>query len=295
MFGCTNNTAVSLPNHPHRQALDLGFAQQPAEVALLGLLPAPNQQATAGASKRPSLADMHYEQERVRSAEGSQAAATKAAGSAAGGAAATSSGNGGSAAQQQGSDSQSGAAELANEIQFTLQQAEEAALRERRAAEERAEEEREEAERQRQQLGQRRQAAQHAAAGRGGKDAPGQAAGDGGEATSYDELSIGQLQRGVERRPHGLGLQQLGAAAAAGGAATAPTGSGVRMLLGVVSACCTEKAAARRAVLRDTWARTIREVRVGMAVCGGRARAACRVRKYLPNFSPRAAQPLACF
>lgn len=229
---------------PIRQALDISYPKQPAESALLDLLPPPEQQATIGTSSRPSLASMlrHYEKKRQQGAVD----AGQATGDSAGGGAAN---DGGAVGQQAGSVPQSAAADLANELQYTLQQAEEAALREKRAAEERETEERE----QQQQGGQ--QERQHGGSGRSGDGAAGQTAGGVQDGSAYQELSQALLQQGIQRRPLAVGDGPIGLGAAAN------AGSGVRMLVGVASACCTDKAAERRAIIRDTWARTIREVR----------------------------------
>ena len=236
-------TIASFRYTPVRQALDIGYPQQPAEAALLDLLPPPEQQATIGTSNRPSLASMlrHYEKKRQ---QGGVDASQTAGDSAAGGAA----NDDGAAVQQAGSVPQRAAADLANELQYTLQQAEEAALREKRAAQEREAEERE----QQQQGGQ--QGRQHGGAGRGSDAAAWQTAGGGEDGSAYQELSQALLQQGIQRRPLAEGASQAGLGAAAN------AGSGVRMLVGVVSACCTDKAAERRAIIRDTWARAIREV-----------------------------------
>lgn len=245
-----------------RQALDIGYPQQPAEAALLELLPSPEQQAAAGTSNRPSLASMlqHYEKKRQQSeADGTQ----EAGGGAAAGAGSAGGPGDGAAAQQAGGVPRLAAADLANELQFTLQQAEEKALREKRAAEEREEEKRQ----------QQQQAAgwQHRGSSRGGSAAAGQASGgdesSGADDSSsaYQDLSQALLQQGIQRRPLALGKGKVplpagGDSTGTGTAAAAPVGSGVRMLVGLISACCTEKAAERRAIVRDTWARIIREV-----------------------------------
>ena len=251
-------TLPPAPRHlRRRQALDLAFPQQPAEAALLDLLPPPEQQASAAASNRPSLASMlrHYEKKRQQDEED---AGSAAGGSAAGGAAATAGTGGGAAAQHGGSVPQRAAADLANELQFTLQQAEEAALREKRAAEEREQEEQEQQQLQGKQGKHQGKHQLHRGSGRGSAGAAAHGSADDDGSSAYQELAGSLLRRGIQRRP--LELKPAGGIQASTDAAAPALGSGVRMLVGVISACCTEKAAERRAIVRDTWARTIREV-----------------------------------
>ena len=166
------------------------------------------------------------------------------------------------------------AADLANELQYSLQQAEEKALREKRAAREAAER-------------QRRQAA------RGGRGGEGGEGGEGGKAPllrqhsgdGYEEAVKEVLNRANERHPladsPALGQPGERRGTWVAHAASQPTGSsgsagdasaaddGVRMLVGVVSACCTEAAAQRRAAIRETWARDVLQVRAAAATyCG---------------------------
>ncbi|PRW57106.1 Phosphatidylserine synthase 2 isoform A [Chlorella sorokiniana] len=246
---------------PLRQALDMGYVQQPAEAALLDLLPPPEQQATFKTSSRPSLASMlrHYEKKRQQDVADTAAAAGDTA---ADGADTAASAGGGAAAQQVGSVPQRVAADLANELQFTLQQAEEAALREKRAAEEQEAEEQEEE----QEEGRRHE--QHRGSSQGGNGADGQAAGD-EDGSAFQDLSQALLKQGIQRKPLALGANHVqpavrGSQGSTDAGSAAAAGSGVRMLVGVVSACCTEKAAERRAILRDTWARTIQESHPGI-------------------------------
>lgn len=124
-------------------------------------------------------------------------------------------------------------ADLANELQSALQQQEAEIQRAKDAAREAA--------LGRAQPGERGQQLLHAAASRQrGLLLDSGSAGHTGSAGQQKGLSSSGVLRHVEE----------GTAASA-----------VRLLVGVVSACCSETAAARRAAVRKTWGRSVQEVR----------------------------------
>jgi hypothetical protein len=76
----------------------------------------------------------------------------------------------------------------------------------------------------------------------------------GGSEQAYHAAAAASLRRADDW----LGQPAFGSAEAS---AAAAVGSGeVRMFVGVISACCSQLAFERRAVIRDTWGKTLREV-----------------------------------
>ena len=228
----------------------MNHPQLPQEQALLDLLPPPSAQVAAAASARPTLAQVlaHYQQQ---PSGGSGAAGAGTAGAATG----AKPQHGAAAAKGQHVQLQpppKNPVVLANEIQYTLQQAEEAARREQAAKLEAA--------------------AEHTAgtARAGGQTFEAAAASlleraGGRQPLTSDRQLLPPLPRqqaAAAASAEDAGLPWQGVAAAAG----LDAGSGaLRMLVGVISACCTEQAAQRRAAIRETWAKTVLEVRG----CGG--------------------------
>ena len=122
-------------------------------------------------------------------------------------------------------------ASLATDIEHTIQQAEEAAQPARKEAQE----------------AQLRQGGQRQA---------------GGSEQAYQAAAAAALRRADDR----LGQPAFGGAEAA--AAAAVGSAEVRVFVGVISACCSQLALQRRAAIRETWGKTVREV--GRGRVGGR-------------------------
>ena len=76
--------------------------------------------------------------------------------------------------------------------------------------------------------------------------------------SSSSYATIAAAAAALRRADDWLGQPAFGSAEAS---AAAAVGSGeVRMFVGVISACCSQLAFERRAVIRDTWGKTLREV-----------------------------------
>jgi hypothetical protein len=213
---------------PLSQALDLGLPEQPAELVLLNALPqggvaSPEEVAFGG---RPTLEQVLRERRKQQQQQQQQDRGRQGMRSSfgLGGRAPATVGLGGTAGS--GISGSILSADLANQIQSELQQEEEAVRRARAEAE----------------------GVQEAA--RAGIRA-------GSRRDSYEDAVMDALRRADERGMSGTAWRRDNAWPGSVGAAEGDA----RVLVVVTSACCTEAALERRAAIRDTWGKDIREVR----------------------------------